>query len=72
MGKIPYKTYLSESELPKAWYNMRADMKEQHPPMLHPGTLQPVTVADLHGACQTGAGRKDPVCRNSRGDPGFL
>lgn len=47
MGKIPYKTYLSESELPKAWYNVRADMKEQHPPMLHPGTLQPVTVADL-------------------------
>ncbi|MGI6498794.1 MAG: TrpB-like pyridoxal phosphate-dependent enzyme [Oscillospiraceae bacterium] len=47
MTKIPYKTYLSENELPKAWYNVRADMKEQHPPMLHPGTLQPVSVADL-------------------------
>ncbi len=47
MTKIPYKTYLSENELPKAWYNVRADMKEQHAPMLHPGTLQPVSVADL-------------------------
>ena len=24
--KIPYKIYLSEDELPKAWYNLRADM----------------------------------------------
>ncbi len=47
MTKIPYKTYLSENELPKAWYNVRADLKEQHAPMLHPGTLQPVSVADL-------------------------
>ena len=25
--KIPYKIYLSESEMPKTWYNVRADMK---------------------------------------------
>ncbi len=24
---IPYKIYLQESELPTAWYNVRADMK---------------------------------------------
>ena len=26
-NEIPYKIYLSESELPKSWYNLRADMK---------------------------------------------
>ena len=26
--EIPYKIYLSEDELPKAWYNVRADMKK--------------------------------------------
>jgi tryptophan synthase beta chain len=45
--KIPYKIYLSEEEIPKAWYNVRADMKTDHRPILHPGTLQPVTEADL-------------------------
>jgi tryptophan synthase beta chain len=46
-SKIPYKIYLSESEIPEAWYNVRADMKTDHRPILHPGTLQPVTEADL-------------------------
>ena len=45
--KIPYRTTLSEEEIPKAWYNVRADMKTDHRPILHPGTLQPVTEADL-------------------------
>ena len=27
--KIPYKIYLSESEMPKTWYNVRADMKNK-------------------------------------------
>ena len=26
---IPYKTYLNENEMPKAWYNLRADMKNK-------------------------------------------
>ncbi len=47
VNKIPYKTYLSEEELPQAWYNVRADMKTDHRPMLNPATLQPCTVADL-------------------------
>lgn len=45
--KIPYKIYLSEEEIPTAWYNVRADMKTDHRPILHPGTLQPVTTDDL-------------------------
>ena len=45
--KIPYKIYLSEDEMPKAWYNIRAKMKTQHRPILHPGTLKPVTADDL-------------------------
>ena len=42
-----YKTYLSEDELPTHYYNVRADMKTDHAPILNPGTLQPMTVADL-------------------------
>lgn len=45
--KIPYRTYLTEDQLPKAWYNMKADMPEQHDPCLNPGTGKPVTLEDL-------------------------
>ncbi|HHU05455.1 MAG TPA: TrpB-like pyridoxal phosphate-dependent enzyme [Clostridiales bacterium] len=45
--EIPYKIYLTEAELPKAWYNVRADMKTDHRPILHPGTLKPVAAEDL-------------------------
>ena len=44
---IPYKIYLEESEMPKAWYNVRADMKTKPAPLLNPGTGKPVTKADL-------------------------
>ena len=44
---IPTKIYLSEDELPKYWYNLRADMKEKHDPFLNPVTLKPCTAADL-------------------------
>lgn len=47
MANIPYKIYLSEDELPKAWYNLRADMHNKPAPLLNPGTLQPMTAADL-------------------------
>ena len=46
-NNIPYKIVLSEDEIPKAWYNVRADMKTDHAPMIHPGTLQPITADDL-------------------------
>ena len=46
---IPYKIYLSESEMPTSWYNLRADMKNKPAPLLNPGTLQPMTAAELSG-----------------------
>ena len=44
---IPYKYYLPESEIPKEWYNVRADMKNKPAPLLNPGTHEPMTAADL-------------------------
>ena len=41
------KTYLKEDELPKAWYNVRADMKKKPAPLLNPATGKPVTFEDL-------------------------
>ena len=46
---IPYKIYLSEEEMPKAWYNMRSDMKVKPAPLLNPGTCQPMTAEELSG-----------------------
>ena len=43
----PYKTYLAESELPTAWYNLRADMTRKPAPLLNPETKKPVTAAEL-------------------------
>jgi tryptophan synthase beta chain len=45
--KIPTRIYLTEEEMPKEWYNLRAVMKNKPEPILHPGTLQPVTATDL-------------------------
>ena len=45
--QIPYKIYLEESEMPKQWYNVRADMKNKPAPLLNPATLKPVTLEDL-------------------------
>jgi tryptophan synthase beta chain len=45
--KIPHKFYLTEEQMPKQWYNIRADMKEKPDPLLNPGTLKPVTLEDL-------------------------
>ncbi|MCC6191870.1 MAG: TrpB-like pyridoxal phosphate-dependent enzyme [Anaerolineales bacterium] len=38
-----YKYLLDESKLPKAWYNINADLPVPPQPVLHPGTLEPVT-----------------------------
>ncbi len=46
-NKIPYKIYLEESEMPKAWYNVRADMKNKPAPLLNPATLKPMTAEEL-------------------------
>ena len=45
--EIPYKIYISEADMPKAWYNLRADMKNKPAPLLNPETLQPMTYDDL-------------------------
>lgn len=45
--QIPYKIYLEENEMPKQWYNMRADMKNKPAPLLNPATLEPMTFDDL-------------------------
>ena len=46
---IPYKIYLSESEMPTAWYNLRADMKNKPAPLLNPQTHQPMQAEELAG-----------------------
>src|SRR6478736_1330463 len=46
MGE-PTKITLSESELPRQWYNLMADLPSPPPPVLHPGTLQPIGPDDL-------------------------
>ena len=44
---IPYKIYLEESEMPTAWYNVRADMKNKPAPLLNPATHKPMTAQEL-------------------------
>ena len=51
--EIPYKIYLEEQEMPKQWYNVRADMTKKPAPILNPETLKPVTVQELsHIFCE--------------------
>lgn len=47
--QIPTKLLLTESELPKAWYNMNAILPEKHEPALNPATLKPCTVDEFKG-----------------------
>ena len=47
MSEIPYKLILEENEIPDKWYNVRADMKNKPAPLMHPGTHQAMTAADL-------------------------
>ena len=46
-AKIPYKIYLTEDEMPRDWYNVRADMTKKPAPLLNPGTGQPMTAEEL-------------------------
>ena len=45
--RIPNKIYLSEEEIPKQWYNVRADMKVKPAPLLNPATHQPLKPEEL-------------------------
>lgn len=48
MSKVPYRVYLSEKEIPRQWYSLRADMKENHDPYINPGTMKPAKLEDLY------------------------
>lgn len=48
MAKVPHRLYLTEEQMPKQWYNLRADMKEQPAPMINPATMKPATEEDLY------------------------
>ena len=45
--EIPYKIYLEENEMPKQWYNVRADMKNKPAPLLDPKTMKPMSAEEL-------------------------
>ncbi len=45
--KVPNRIFLTEDQIPKQWYNVRADMKEQPDPYINPGTMKPATLDDL-------------------------
>ena len=47
MNETLTKVTLDESQIPSAWYNIQPDLPEPAPPVLHPGTLQPVGPDDL-------------------------
>lgn len=48
MTKIPHRLYLTEEQMPKQWYNLRADMKELPEPMINPATMKPATEEELY------------------------
>ena len=45
--KIPYKIYLAEDEIPRQWYNVRADMKNKPAPLINPANGQPLSQSEL-------------------------
>ena len=47
-NKIPHRLYLTEEQMPTAWYNLRADMKEKPDPMLNPATGKPIQEKELY------------------------
>ena len=48
MRKIPHRLFLTEDQMPTQWYNLRADMPEQHAPLRNPATGAPLTESDLY------------------------
>lgn len=47
MKKIPHKLFLSEEQIPRQWYNLRADMKEKPDPLLNPRSKEDITISEL-------------------------
>lgn len=48
MSKVPHRLYLTEDQMPKQWYNLRADMPEQPDPIINPATMKPAVEEDLY------------------------
>lgn len=46
--KIPYKIYLDENEIPRKWYNVRADMKNKPAPLISPADGHPLTIEEMN------------------------
>ena len=57
--QIPYQIILPQEEMPKQWYNIRADLPQLPPPYLSPQTRQPVTVNDLCGIFARGVAEQE-------------
>ena len=65
--QVPYKIYLREDQMPKAWYNLRADMKTKPAPLLNPGTGKPMTEQELSAVfCQQLARQEQQALQISR------
>jgi len=47
MSQSATQYLLDASRMPKAWYNIAADLPSPPPAVLHPGTMQPIGPADL-------------------------
>ena len=47
ISKIPHRLYLTEEQMPRQWFNLRAVMPQQPDPLLDPATLRPLGVSDL-------------------------
>lgn len=45
---VPHRLYLSEDQIPRQWYNLRADMKNAPMPMINPATGKEATLEDLY------------------------
>ena len=65
MAKIPHRLYLTEDQMPKQWYNLRADMKEQPDPIINPATMQPAVEEDLYPVFCKKAGASGDGCPNT-------
>ena len=65
MKKVPHRLYLTEEQMPKKWYNLRADMKQQPDPMLNPQTHLPVKEEELYPIFCKKLAHQEMDCENA-------
>lgn len=61
--KVPKRVFLTEDQMPTKWYNVRADMKEQHDPYINPGTMKPIELEDLLPVFCTELAKQEGDCQ---------